>query len=578
MKKEFSAVTNIIYLMLFMVFASSPIWAQKTVKNLEGTLEIRMATYLNEKQSRALTGKEVTEYALRVNDKLVYSLKFIDNAPANLKTGQRIKLLAGKHLSVNAEGTAEIMLTAKDVVIEKDVTATAMPDAFGEQKTIVMLVNFQDDPTERPWTIAQVNDVVFNTLNGMFREFSYNQASMAGNVIGWYTIAMNHDDSCDNVRNALPGLANQAAQNAGVDISGYTRRIYMFPSTPNCGWAGLGSLGGKPSIAWLNGLNRADVTGHEVGHNLGLWHSHSLECVGSPNQGSCSAVEYGDYADTMGAPYVYAGPHFNAFQKERLGWLNYQNSPPIKEVTQSGSYTIDPLETANGKVKALKILKNTLSNGDKEYYYLEFRQGIGYDKKMGDCTDCDFTQGVIVHEANSANGNSSYILDMSPNDSNKSKRMTLHQGQSFTDEGADNGGVTFAVDSVAASGATVNVKFGKTPAPDCRHFNPTLSVVPYDTVYVKQGETAFYDFTLWNNDSATCPASTYNLSVYTDHSIGVSLPANSIILSPGDRREFRVSAATSLETPVGTYGVGINAQNLQSPGHHTYVIASLGVQ
>lgn len=582
MKTEFSATKSIfylpIYLFLFIFLSSSQVWAQKSVRNLQGTLEIRLASYLNEKQSRALRSNDVIEYALRVSDTKVYSLKFVDQAPSSLKTGQRLKINGGKFLSPNADGTPEIMLTAKDVTIIKDLSASAIPDAFGEQKTIVMLVNFQDDPTQMPWTKAQVNDVVFNTLNGMYREFSYNQASMAGDVVGWYTIALNHNDSCNDIRNVLPGLANQAAQNAGVDISGYNRRIYMFPQVTDCGWAGLGSVGGKPSIAWLNGLNRADVTGHEVGHNLGLYHSHSLECQGSSNEGSCSAVEYGDYADTMGAPYVYAGPHFNAFQKERLGWLNYESSPPIQTVTATGSYTIDPFETANGKVKALKILKNTLSNNTKDYYYLEFRQGIGYDKRMGDCTDCDFTQGVVVHEANPSNANSSYILDMSPNDGNKSKKVTLHQGQSFVDKNAENGGVTITVDSVSAAGAKVNVKFGKTPEPDCRHFNPTLSVVPYDTVYVKQGETAFYDFTLWNNDSASCAASTYNLTAYVDHRIGVSLPSNSITLSPGTRQEFRVSAVTTLETPVGAYGVGINAQNLQSPNHRTYVIARLGVK
>ena len=38
-----------------------------------------------------------------------------------------------------------------------------------------------------------------------------------------------------------------------------------------------------------------------------------------------------------------AGP-FNAFQKERLGWLGFGVSPPITKVTQSGAYPLDDYE------------------------------------------------------------------------------------------------------------------------------------------------------------------------------------------------------------------------------------------
>ena len=257
MKMEFSALKRRLYLPFYLVFllliATSTAWAVQRIKMLEGTLEIRSATYLDEKQSHPT--RDVIEYAFRADDGAVYSLQFVDKVPAYLKTGQRLKIRDGQLLSPNADGTPEIMLLSKNITLIKDIKVSAIPDAFGNQTTIVMLVNFQDNPNDKPWTAGQVNDVVFNTLNNMYHEFSYNQTNVVGNVAGWFTIALNRGASCDSIRNSLPFMANEAAQRAGVDLSKYNRRVYMFPRNTNCTWAGLGSVGGKPSIAWLNGVN-----------------------------------------------------------------------------------------------------------------------------------------------------------------------------------------------------------------------------------------------------------------------------------------------------------------------------------
>jgi hypothetical protein len=151
--------------------------------------------------------------------------------------------------------------------------------------------------------------------------------------------------------------------------------------------------------------------------------------------------------------------HFNAFQKDVLGWLNYQNSPPITLVTTSGTYRIDPYETTNNNPKALKILKRA---GTTNYYYLEYRQGIGFDAELAACgTNCDYTRGVVFHQGNpiTTNANTSDLLDMSWTNPTPG-RVALLPGQSWTDPAAPNGGVTFRVVSVDQTGATVNVTFG----------------------------------------------------------------------------------------------------------------------
>ena len=95
---------------------------------------------------------------------------------------------------------------------------------FGEFKTLVILVNFEDKP-EEPYTIQQVNDMVFNKVSGFFMEASNNRTWLTGNVTGWYTIAQS-STVCNQWNIAT--LANEAAIQAGVDTSNYNRYMYIL--------------------------------------------------------------------------------------------------------------------------------------------------------------------------------------------------------------------------------------------------------------------------------------------------------------------------------------------------------------
>src|SRR5260370_21080863 len=118
----------------------------------------------------------------------------------------------------------------------------------------------------------------------------------------------------------------------------------MFPQISTCGGSGYSYIGGIPSSSWINGQLLQAVVSHELGHALGLYHSHSLGCGTAVYSASgCTQYEYGDYYETMGNSNVNGySMDYNAFQKERLGWLNYSPQPPITTVTSSGSYPIRP--------------------------------------------------------------------------------------------------------------------------------------------------------------------------------------------------------------------------------------------
>src|SRR5260370_17828335 len=103
-------------------------------------------------------------------------------------------------------------------------------------------------------------------------------------------------------------------------------------------------------------------------------------------------------------------------------------------------------------------------------------------------------------------GNSGGLLDMAPS-LNSFYTSALAVGQTFIDPAA---GVTMQTVSASATGASVNITFG---TPTCSHFNPTVSISPYQSPTVQAGTPVSYTITLANKDNAGCTASTFNLGV-----------------------------------------------------------------
>src|SRR5262249_51103385 len=155
--------------------------------------------------------------------------------------------------------------------------------------------------------------VMFGTTSQFFQENSFQQAWLGGDVAGWFTITA-MSTVCDN--GAIATQAEAAASAAGFNVAAYQHLVYAFPKNDACGFWGRSSVGGSPSVTWINGDFELAVTAHEFGHGLGLWHSHSMDCGGTTLGTNCTLYEYGDTVDMMGSSNF---AHFNAFQKERLG-------------------------------------------------------------------------------------------------------------------------------------------------------------------------------------------------------------------------------------------------------------------
>ncbi len=501
-------------------------------------------------------------FTLKQADGTRVPMQFAKHPPTHLLTGDHIRangqMLNGSLLLYS--GSTNLTKTAGASKPSPSPTPTPsipVPNTFGTQSVLVILVNFQDNPTQPyPATVAQ--NAFFVTANNFMFENSYQQTSLTGDVVGWYTIP-DSVTTCNTSQIATD--AQSAATAAGVNLSNYTRYVYAFPSNSACGFAGASYVGGSPSQSWINGTLDMHVVNHELGHAFGLWHSHSLDCGTTATIcSSGTVVDYGDQLDTMGTPQT-ASPDYNAFQKERLGWLNYAASPSIQTVTNSGNYTIYPYELAGPGPNALKVLQSTNSTtGAKTWYYLEARQPIGFDAFLAN--SIYYTQneanGVLFHLGTDGDGNSSELIDMTPATpiSGAWFDSSLVVGQSFSDS---NAGVTFTPTAVSSSGATVQVTINGTSA--CTAANPTVSISPSQSQSVTSGTAINFTVTVADNDSSSCSPATFNLGSAVPSGWAALWSAGGISLSPGKSGSATLSVTSPAGTADGSYNLGVSAIN-----------------
>jgi hypothetical protein len=510
---------------------------------LDGTLEVLYEDYAQ--------SARYVHFLQTATERL--SLHFAGEAP-HLLTGTRVRVHGvrlGQAMALDGSGG------------NVQVLVSVAPNTFGAQKTLVILVNFQDKATQ-PYTQAQAQSVVFTTTSNFFKENSFQQTWLVGDVAGWFTIPLS-STVCNT--SSLATYAKQAAAAAGYNLSNYSRYVYGFPSNA-CGWWGMGSVGGNPSQAWINGSFTLKVVGHEMGHNLGLYHSHALECGSAAVNGTCSSIEYGDTLDIMGNP---TSGHFTAYQKERIGWLNYGVSPPVTTVNAEGLYWIDTYETAGTNPKGLKILKSTNpQTGQKTWYYVEYRQPVGYDTFLS--SYLNVLNGVVIHLGTDSAATTSYLLDLTPATSSWND-PALVLGQSFTDPYA---GVT--ITPVSRSAASAAVQVSVIPQA-CVRGNPSATLSPSQSQWAPPGATVSYTLSVTNTDSSSCSASTFTLAPTVPSGWTAVSGIPSVTIAPGASGSTSFKVTSSASATDGFYPVSDTATNSTAPtfkgsGSATYVVLS----
>ncbi|OXE32445.1 peptidase M11 gametolysin, partial [Vibrio parahaemolyticus] len=258
--------------------------------------------------------------------------------------------------------------------------AKAAGSSIGQQDTLVMLLNFKENPNDQPITSEEAHALVFGEVNDFYQENSYGKTWLSGQVAGWYTLPVS-DQVCDYP--SVQAEADKMARADGIVLEDYQRIIYIMTQS-GCAGGGSATTGKTfPSRAYIDGTLSARVIAHEFGHNLGLSHAKALDCGDASVSNNCSVIEYGDSYDVMGTPDM---GYINTYYKERMGWLNDAESPNILTATQDGLYEIAEYETQDITQNiALKIPRGVNPNsGLKEWFYVEYRQAMGYDQFLDD--------------------------------------------------------------------------------------------------------------------------------------------------------------------------------------------------
>ncbi|WP_158684041.1 NEW3 domain-containing protein [Pseudoalteromonas sp. T1lg10] len=460
------------------------------------------------------------------------------------------------------QASLEVLAAGSDTSSTSTSTQAALTGTIGEQKVLVLMLNFQDNPV-KPWTTQEVEEMVFGRVNDYYKEASYGQTWLSGDVRGYYTMPI--DTTCSYL--GMDKYAMQAAKDNGIDLSQYKRLVYMLPKNNSCSWQGQGTVGGSPSKAWINGELNLKIIGHELGHGLGLRHAKRLNCGNDVNNDLCSALTYGDSLDIMGR----SEGHFNVFNKERLGWLTAERGEIIT-ANAGGSYQLEPYEqVSSGQAKGLKVRRGTdAATGEPLWYYLEYRQGTGFDSFLA---GKPITEGVLMHYNKSEDDiNSSILMDMTPGSSIYDQDdAALVAGKSYNDAVA---GVTITTQWADSSGVGVNISYSGHQT--CTAAQPSLALASSSSVWAEAGETVSYRATLTNNDSAECGSSNYNVSAQV--ASGWNSTQQTVSLAPGQSTTVSLSVTSSTTATEGFYDVTIKGVNTSDSRYQASTVASYVVE
>ncbi len=271
-------------------------WQAGTPASITGVLTTVVGDHFDRRQS------ELHHFIRDERTGAMLGLRFERGTPGELRSGARVTARGRVH-----ESTLYVAAADGTGVTIQGATTTVSQATVGNQRTIVIVANFRD--ANVTCSVQSITDMMFTDPNGrsvaaLYRECSLGQVMLSGDVVGPYALDAASTDPCNF--NAWSMSADAQATAAGVDLTSYQHKFYVFPVS-QCGAAGYGTVGGSPSSAWVFQCGIRGVYAHELGHNLGMDHA------------STPTSEYDDTTDPM-AMSTGMLPGLNAPHRHQLAW------------------------------------------------------------------------------------------------------------------------------------------------------------------------------------------------------------------------------------------------------------------
>lgn len=303
--------------------------------------------------------------------------------------------VSGAKVSITGKLADENKIIPENIKVLESPRANLQATVEGLRKTLVLLINFQND-TAQPVSTGQVKSRIFTgatSTNQYYKQVSGGKLQLTGiqnadgDVFGYYTIPFtNQNCSANSMVNEWAPSADNIALSNGVNANSYNSVIYLFTGeVPNCDVAIFGDLSDigdrrTQRVYFADPFNEFNARffqyyiAHEIGHNIGLNHVSGYNfCPPDQPFESCgNYVEYSDRADIMGN----FGYHLlNNYNRLRLGWL----SGKLSVYDAPGTYNVvlfSPGHFAKSTTAAQIRLKDAAGNFTGKSIFLEYRRNM----------------------------------------------------------------------------------------------------------------------------------------------------------------------------------------------------------